>query len=45
MERHPYIEGMKICNIFNPNRDCIRVIQNKLVITVSSGEVKVYIPR
>ncbi len=39
---HSYIEGTKLCNIFNISGDCVYVRNGKIDITIQ-GDMKVYV--
>jgi len=41
---HPYAAGTTMCNIFKPS-DCFTVQNGQFGISLSSGEVKIYVPR
>ena len=41
---HPFSTGEVICNIFNPDTDCITV-NGGFNVYLANGEVKIYIPK
>jgi len=44
IKNHPYHEGTKICNILNPNEDCIIVSSDGINVVINDGEAKIFTP-